>query len=257
MDLLAYQCARSRRVAAAGRDRGAEARGGQARPRRPAARAGLLGRACARGRGRRGRRPRGRVRRAPDGGRGRPGSRRARGAGVRAERRGHRARGRGSHLPRTTRAGPRAAARGPRTDRRARPLSASTEARGCARLPRPGTESLAALAGVEQERDGSRPGSPNDRALAALARRSRTVRHRGAAAHSALQGHCRLGMEAPSIGDLGPDPELAPRGQHSAFVFSAAPSAFAPRAKSRRGRSSRARCSGAGACSSTWTTCRR
>ena len=200
------------RVAAAGRDRGAEARGGQARPRRPPARAGLVGRACARGRGRRGRCPRDRVGRAPDGRRGRPRGRGARGAGVRAERLGHRARGGGSHLPRAARARPRAAAGGPRTDRRARRAPAQVrEGRGGgARLPRPGTGEPR-RAGRRRAGAGARRGRGRrtDRAR----RRARhgglgRSRHRGARADAGAPGGARRARDAGRLdrGHPGPEP---------------------------------------------------
>ena len=220
------------RGAAAGRDRGVEARGGQARPRRPAARAGLGGRACARGRGRSGRCAGGGVRRAPGGRARSTRGRRARGAGVRAERRGHRAGGGGSHLPRTTRARPRAAGRGPRTDRRARRAPAQVRdgaRRRCSRSslarPRAWTRSPAS------SRRGSGPRLEvvrTDRAVSALATAVSDGRDRATPQlTTALQEELgELGMEGASIEvTLVPNAELAPTGaEHAEFVFSGGPS---------------------------------
>ena len=131
-----------------------------------------------------------------------------------------------------------------------------------ARLPRRAAESLDALAGVEQERE---------RAAAEVAERTERValrdgglgrsRPRGARARRGAAGGARRARDGGGLdrGHPRPEPGAAPGGaEHAAFVFSGAPSSLRNRSRrSRRAASSPGRCSRAGACSSTWTTCRR
>ena len=228
MDLLAYQVREIEVASPRPGETEVEARGGQARPRRPAAaRAGLVGRACARGRGR-GRcagaasaelRAAGEVDRAAGELAARAFELSAAATELAVEVRTYRERLEldPARLQRSANGSARSTRSSASTARARRRCSPSSTGHG----------SLDALAGVEQERERAAAVAERTERVAALATAVSDGRDTAAPELTrALQGELgELGMEGASIEvTLVPNPELGSGGaEHAAFVFSAAP----------------------------------